>query len=80
MSDISPLQRLLLGILRKGSLAAAGILLLFLAINIWQETNVDGLASLTRQDLSFMGLLAVMFLGALWLYRAIGREMRNPGA
>jgi hypothetical protein len=80
MSDISPLQRLLLRILRNGSLGAAGLMLIFLVINIWQETKASGFESLDRQDWSFIGLLAVMLLGAIWLYRAIGREMNNPGA
>ena len=80
MSDISPLQRMLLRILRNGTLAAAILLVLFMVINIWQKTKVAGIESLAGQDWNFIGLLAVMILAALWLYRAIGREMNNPGA
>ena len=80
MSDMSPLQRLLLRILRNGTLGAAFLLVVFLAIAIWQHSRTENFAQLTRQDWSFAGLLVVMLLCALWLYRAIGREMNNPGA
>jgi hypothetical protein len=27
-----------------------------------------------------MGIVGLMLLGAIWLFRAIGREMHKPGA
>jgi hypothetical protein len=80
MRDISPLQHLLLRVLRISTLAAAVLLVMVMALNIWQKTRVAGFKSLAGQDWSFIALLAVMILAALWLYRAIGREMNNPGA
>ena len=80
MSNISPLQQLLLKVLRNTTLGAAFLLIIFLAITIWKQTKNIGFGQFTRQDWSFAGLLVVMLLCALWLYRAIGREMDNPGA
>lgn len=80
MSDISPLQHVLLKVLRSATLGAAFLLIIFLAITIWKQTRATGIEQFTRQDWSFIGLLAVMLLCAFWLYRAIGREMNNPGA
>ena len=36
--------------------------------------------ALTTQDYGFVGIVGLMLLGAVWLFRAIGREMDNPGA
>jgi hypothetical protein len=69
MSDMSHLGRFLLKIMRLGVLGSAFLLALFLGIAIWQETGIG-----------FMAVLLVLLLGALWLYRAIGRELNNPGA
>jgi surface polysaccharide O-acyltransferase-like enzyme len=76
MSDMSPLQRLLLKAMRYASLGAAILLLGFLALAFWQKSGTE----FTTQDYGFMGIVGVMLLGALWLFRAIGREMDNPGA
>ena len=75
MSDISPLQRLLLRILRLSTLGAAILLAIFLAITFWKQANATGIEYFTRQDWSLIGLLAFMLLCALWLHRSIGREM-----
>jgi sterol desaturase/sphingolipid hydroxylase (fatty acid hydroxylase superfamily) len=80
MSNISPLQLVLLKVLRNATLGAVFLLIIFLAITIWQQSKPSGFDQFTRQDWSFTGLLVVMLLCALWLYRAIGREMNNPGA
>ena len=76
MSDMSPLQRLLLKAMRYASLAAAILLLGFLFLALWQKARAD----FTMQDYGFMAIVALMLLGAIWLFRAIGREMDNPGA
>jgi hypothetical protein len=76
MGDMSPLQRLLLKAMRYASLGAAILLFGFLVLALWQNGSND----LTTQDYGFMGIVGVMLLGALWLFRAIGREMDNPGA
>ena len=76
MSDMSPLQRLLLKAVRYASLGSAILLFGFLVLALWQKLG----NGLTSQDYGFMGVVGLMLLGAIWLYRAIGREMDNPGA
>jgi hypothetical protein len=76
MSDMSPLQRLLLKAVRYASLGSAILLFSFLVLALWQKLG----NGLTSQDYGFMGIVGLMLLGAIWLYRAIGREMDNPGA
>ena len=76
MSNMSPLQRLLLKAMRYASLSAAILLLGFLVLALWQKSGAD----FTTQDYGFIGIVALMLLGALWLFRAIGREMDKPGA
>ena len=76
MSDMSPLQRLLLKAMRYASLGAAILLLGFLILALWQKVGTG----LTTPDYGFMGIAGLMLLGALCLFRAIGREMDNPGA
>jgi uncharacterized membrane protein len=80
MYDMSPLGRLILKVMRIACLGAAALLAFFLALVFWQKTQALGLAGIIRQDIVFMAILAVMSLGALWLARAIGREMNNPGS
>lgn len=76
MRDMSPLQRLLLKAMRYASLGAAILLLGFLILALWQKVGTG----LTTQDYGFVGIVGLMLLGAVWLFRAIGREMNNPGA
>jgi len=79
MSDMSPLQPLLLRLLRSATLGAAALLVIFFGLNLWQETQVHGFWQFTRQDWRFVGLLAFVLVCAVLLYRAISREMSNPG-
>ena len=76
MSNMSPLQRLLLKAMRYVSLGTAVLLLGFLVLVLWQKAGIG----LTRQDYGVVGIVGLMLLGAVWLFRAIGREMDNPGA
>ena len=76
MSDMSPLQHVLLKSMRCARLGAAILLLGFLVLALWQKAGAD----FTAQDYGFIGTVAFMLLGAVWLFRAIGREMDNPGA
>jgi uncharacterized membrane protein len=75
MSDISPLQQLLLRVLRLSTIGAALLLAIFLAITIWKLANALGFEQFTRQDWSLIGFLVFMLICALWLYRSVGREM-----
>ena len=76
MNDMPPLQRLLLKAMRYACLVAAILLLGFLVLALWQKAGTE----LATQDYGFMGVVGLMFLGAVWLFRAISREMDNPGA
>lgn len=75
MSNMSPLQRLLLKAMRYASLGAAVLLLGFLILVLWQKAGTG----LNIQDYGFVGIVGLLFVGAVWLFRAIGREMANPG-
>jgi hypothetical protein len=75
MSSISPLQRLLLKSMRYLCLGTAGLLFGFLILLLWQKAGT----SLTTPDYGFLGVVVLMILGGAWLFRAIGREMDNPG-
>jgi hypothetical protein len=74
MAEMSPLAKFLMGILRTGSWGAAGLLVIFAAILVWQRWTPEGLA-LSRQDYTFLGILAAMVCVAIYLVRAIGREL-----
>jgi hypothetical protein len=70
MSEMSPLGRMLLNIMRVGALFAAALIAVLLGVAVWQNL----------QNYGFMAVMAVMLAGALWLARAIARELDNPGA
>lgn len=70
MSEISPLSRLILKIMRIGTLSAAVLIAIFLGVALWQN----------QQHYGFMGVMVVMLVGALWLSRAIAKELKDPGA
>jgi hypothetical protein len=76
MNEMSPLGKTLLNVLRIACFAAAALLLLFLGIELWQKVG----SGFERQDVVFMIILAVMAAGALWMARAMGREMNHPGS
>jgi hypothetical protein len=70
MSEMSPLGRMLLKILRVGTLFAAALIAILLGVAVWQN----------MQNYGFIGVMAAMLGGALWLAYAIGKELDNPGA
>jgi hypothetical protein len=80
MSEMSPLARFLMNILRNGSIGSAALLILFAGITVYKKITPDGHLAMTRQDWSFLGVLAVLLLLALYLVRAIAKEMNDPGA
>ena len=79
MSDMSPLAKILLHILRSGSMGAAALLVLFAGISVYQKITPDGQLVMARQDWGFLGVLAVILLLALYLIRAIAKEITTPG-
>lgn len=74
---MSPLLRLLLRILRGGAVGAAGLVAAFIGIELWQRWTPEGFSGMTRQDLSFMVVLVLLVVGALWLARSIERELNG---
>jgi hypothetical protein len=76
MSNISPLQRLLLRSMRWLCLGTAVLLFGFLILLLWQKAGTG----MTTPDYGFLGIVGLMLLGAVWLFHAIGREMDTPGA
>ena len=77
MSNISPLQRLLLKSMRWLCLGTAVLLFGFLILLLWQKAGT----SLATPDYGFLAIVMLMLLGAVWLFRAIGRELeKNSGA
>lgn len=77
MSEMSPLARLLMSILHKGSWAAGVLLLIFALILLGQRWTPAGLV-LQKGDVGFLGLLMALFLLALYLVRSFRKEMDGP--
>jgi urea transporter len=78
MAEMSPLARVLMGILAKGTWVAGGLLALFAAILLWQRYTPEGFAW-QEGDKGFLGLLAVLFALAVYLVRSFKKEMDKPG-
>jgi hypothetical protein len=78
MAEMSPLARILMGILQKGTWVAGGLLILFSGILLWQRYTPDGFAW-QQGDKGFLGLLAVLFALAVYLVRSFKKELDNPG-
>lgn len=74
MSELSPLMRVLLGILQKGSWASGVLLLLFAGVLLYQRMTPEGGIAWQQGDIGFLGVLAVLFALAVYLVRSIGKE------
>ena len=74
MAEMSPLISVLMSILKKGTWVAATLLGLFAAILLWQRHTPDGFVW-QQGDKGFLGLLAVLFVFAVYLLRSIGKEL-----
>jgi hypothetical protein len=78
MAEMSPLARVLMGILQKGTWVSGGLLMLFAAILLWQRYTPQGFAW-QDGDKGFLGLLVVLFALAIYLVRSFKKEMDKPG-
>lgn len=76
---MSPLASLLMRVLRSGAWAAAFALLAFLGIMLWQRVTPEGGLALNRQDYGFVAVVLALVALAIYLIRAIGREIHPPG-
>lgn len=72
---MSPLAIVLMKLLRWGALGIAGFLVLVLAIEGWKHGW-----DLQALNKGFMGVVALLVVGALWLARSIGRELAKHGS
>ena len=77
MSDNSPVGKLILLVLHKGSIGAAALMLLFIGINLWQHITPDHQLVIEGNDRSFLGVMVVLLLFALYLVWSIGKELKK---
>jgi hypothetical protein len=77
--EMSPLAKILMSVLRKASWIAAGLLVTFAAILVFQRRMPDGSFQWQQGDFGFLGVLAVMLALAIYLVRGIKKEMEKPG-
>ena len=78
MSESSPVGKLILVMLRFGSIGAATLMVLFIGINLWQHITPDHNLDIQGNDRSFLGVMIVVLVFALYLVWAIGKEFRKP--
>jgi hypothetical protein len=80
MSEMSPLGRLLMTVLQRGSWAAGVLILAFAGLLLYQRLTPDGGFAFQPGDFAFFGVLAALLLLAVYLARGIRRELdRNGG-
>lgn len=77
MSEMSPLAKVLMLVLRGGSIASVALLVLFAGILVYQRITPEGHLVMSRQDLSVLGLLAVLLALASYLIRSISNEINR---
>src|SRR5687767_3482579 len=75
MGDMSPLGRLILIVILWGVRFAAVAIAAIFAIEVWKKWFSASAAEITRQDYTFLVILAVLFMGALWFARSVMREL-----
>jgi hypothetical protein len=78
MAEMSPLGRILMMILHRGSWVSAALIVAFAGILLYQRKTPDGFA-FKQGDMAFFIVLGVLLLLAVYLVRAIRKEMGNPG-
>jgi hypothetical protein len=75
---MSPLSRFLMQALRYACWASAGVIVLFAGIFLYQRWGGRGIRFYSG-DLSLLVVLAVLFLLAIYLVRALSSELNRPG-
>lgn len=78
MTEMSPLSRLLMRLLRAGSWGAMGFLTFFAGILLYQRWR-NGALLLQQTDYGFLAVLGALFILAVYLVRGIARELDRPG-
>lgn len=77
MSDMSPLGRFILIAMRWGARFSALACAAIFAIVVWQKGFAATATGVTRQDYTFLAILAGLFAAALLFARAVDRELRR---
>ena len=77
MADMSPLGRLILTVMRAGSICAAGFVVLVIVIELSKRWLGGGFETMKSPDIAFMAVLVLMLVGFLALVRSITREMKK---
>jgi hypothetical protein len=78
MSENSPVGRLILVILHRGSIGAAALMVLFIGINLWQHITPDKQLVIEGNDRGFLGVMIVLLVFSLYLVWSIGKELKKP--
>ena len=77
MAGMSPLGRLILIVMRAGSICAAGFVLLVIVIELSKRWLGGGFETMKTPDMAFLGILFLVLVGFLALARGITREMKK---
>ena len=77
MSENSPVGKLILLVLRNGSIGAAALMVLFIAINLWQHITPDHQLVIEGNDRGFLGVMVVLLVFAVYLVWSIGKELKK---
>ena len=77
MSDNSPVGKLILLVLRNGSIGAAALMALFIGINLWQHITPEKQLVIEGNDRGFLGVLVVLLVFSLYLVWSIGKELKK---
>lgn len=78
MAEMSPLARVLMMILHRGTWVAGALIVLFASILLFQRYTPTGFV-FQQGDIAFLVILAVLLALAIYLVRGISKEMGNPG-
>jgi hypothetical protein len=78
MAEMSPLARILMLVLQRGSWAAGALIVAFGGILLYQRKTPDGFA-FQKGDVAFFVVLGLLLALAVYLVRAIRKEIANPG-
>ena len=75
MSEMSPLLRILVTLMQKAAWGAAGLLVLFAGLILYQRRTADGFV-FQPTDTGFFSIIGVLLLIAVYLIWATRRELR----
>ena len=78
MDGNSPVGKLILLVLRNGSIGAAALMALFIAINLWQHITPDNQLVIEGNDRGFLGVMVVLLVFAVYLVWSTGKELKKP--